>query len=431
MRHPFSTFVCTAILLATFGTADLPAGTDDLPAPDKLPARAELPDPLVMLNGKRVETKDQWFKERRPELKKLFQHYMYGYAPPAPAKVVYKVERVDPKALNGKATLKEITIFLAGSDGPKVHLLLVVPNKRKGPAPVFLGMNFCGNHAVLADPKIHLSTAWMYPGRKGVSKDNRATEASRGSDVDVWAIEQTIDRGYAVATFYSGDIDPDRKESRDGVQKSFGPKKPGEHDWGTIMAWAWGIQRVVDYLVADSDLDAQRIIVVGHSRLGKTTLLAGAMDERIAMVIPHQAGMGGTAPSRGTVGESIKRINTSFPHWFNGAYKRFNDAPEKLPFDQHCLVALCAPRPVLFTNAVQDQWANPDGQFEMLRAADPVYRLLGAEGLSAKKMPPVGQLVDSRLGYWIRPGAHAMNRDDWRIFADFADKNLAPRTHSP
>jgi dienelactone hydrolase len=424
MRHSLLMFVCTAILLATIAATDLPAGKDDLPAADKLPARAELPDPLVMLNGTRVETKDQWVKERRPELKRLFQHYMYGYAPPAPAKVEYKVERVDPKALGGKATLKEITILLAGPDGPKVHLLLVVPNQRKGPAPVFVGMNFCGNHAVLADPKIHLSTAWMYPGRKGVTKDNRATEASRGSDVDVWAIEQTIDRGYAVATFYSGDIDPDRKESRDGVQKFFGPKEPGEHDWGTIMAWAWGIQRVVDYLVTDTDLDAQRIVVVGHSRLGKTTLLAGAMDERIAMVIPHQAGMGGTAPSRGTVGESIKRINTSFPHWFNGAYKRFNDAPEKLPFDQHCLVALCAPRPVLFTNAVKDTWANPDGQFEMLRAADPVYRLLGVEGLSAKKMPPVGQLVDSRLGYWIRPGEHSMNREDWKIFVDFADKNL-------
>jgi cephalosporin-C deacetylase-like acetyl esterase len=426
MRHPFTTFVSTLALLATLGTADLPAGKDELPAPDKLPALKELPDPLVMLNGQRVATKEQWVKERRPELQKLFQHYMYGHAPAAPAKVEYVVERVDPKALGGKATLREVTILLAGRDGPRVHVLLVIPNKRNGPAPVFVGMNFCGNHAVLADPKIHLSTAWMYPGRKGV-KNNRATEEARGSDVDVWAIEQTIDRGYAVATFYSGDIDPDRTDVREGVQRFFGPKEPGENDWGTIMAWAWGIQRVVDYLVTDTDLDATRIIAVGHSRLGKTTLLAGAMDERIAVVIPHQAGMGGTAPSRGTVGESIKRINTSFPHWFNGAYKKFNDAPEKLPFDQHCLVALCAPRPVLFSNAVEDIWANPDGQFEMLLAADPVYRFLGVEGLSVKKAPPQGQLVDSRLGYWVRAGKHSMNRDDWRVFVDFADRHLAKK----
>src|SRR5258708_37961973 len=175
MRNPLTAFVCTVGLLATLGTGDLPAGKDGLLAPDKLPALKELPDPLLMLNGQRVATKEQWVKERRPELKKLFQHYMYGYAPAAPAKVEYVVERVDPKALGGKATLKEVTILLAGRDGPKVHVLLVIPNKRSGPASVFVGMNFCGNHAVLADPRIHLSTAWMYPNRKGV-KNNRATE---------------------------------------------------------------------------------------------------------------------------------------------------------------------------------------------------------------------------------------------------------------
>jgi hypothetical protein len=411
------------VLLAVLGVTPSPAGKEALAPADKLPAHKDLPDPLVMLNGQRVATKEQWFKERRPELKMLFQHYMYGYAPPAPDQVVVTVERTDPKALGSKATLKEVTIALGGPDGPRIHLLLVVPNKRSGPAPVFVGMNFAGNHAVLNDPKIRLPTAWMYPGRKGV-KDNRATDEGRGSEVDVWAIEQTIDRGYAVATFYSGDVDPDRPDAREGVQKFFGPKQPGEHDWGTIMAWAWGIQRVIDYLETDRDFDPQRVIVVGHSRLGKTALLAGAFDERIAVVIAHQAGMGGSAPSRGTVGESIKRINTSFPHWFNGAYKRFNDQPEKLPFDQHCLVALCAPRPVLFTNAVEDSWANPAGQFQVLLAADPVYRFLGVDGLAAKQPPEIGKLMDSRLGYWIRDGKHSMTRDDWKLFVDFADKHL-------
>jgi hypothetical protein len=417
-----TSLVAVVLLLACFA-APLPAGKTALPDPDKLPAQKEMPDPLRMLNGQRVTSKDQWFKERRPELKTLFQHYMYGYAPPAPKKVHAKVERIDTKALGGKATLREITIQLAGEGGPAIHLLLVVPNKRKGPAPVFVGMNFCGNHAVLNDPNIRLSTAWMNPNRKGV-KNNHATEAGRGTEVDTWSIEQTIDRGYAVATFYSGDIRPDDPKSQEGVQKFFGPKTPGEHDWGTIMAWAWGIQRVVDYLVTDPDIDAHAIIVVGHSRLGKTALLAGAMDERIAIIIPLQAGMGGTAPNRGTVGESVKRINTSFPHWFNGTYKQFNDHPEKLPFDQNALVALCAPRPVLFANAQEDQWANPKGQFEVLLAADPVYRFLGVDGLAVKQMPPLGKLVDSRLGYYIRAGKHSMTRDDWRVFCDFADRQL-------
>ncbi|MCS7047461.1 MAG: acetylxylan esterase, partial [Gemmataceae bacterium] len=379
----------------------------------------DLPDPLVMLDGTRVTSKEQWFSQRRPELKKLFQHYMYGELPAA-VSVEAKVEHEDAKALGGKATLRDITLTLGGKH--KVHLLLVIPNQRSGRVPVFVGLNFSGNHAVLNDKAIRLPTTWMYGNRKGV-KDHRATDEGRGAEVHTWSIDETIDRGFAVATVYSGDIEPDDKETRRGVQVVFDQGKRPEA-WGTIAAWAWGLHRIVDYLVTVAELDSTKIIVVGHSRLGKTALLAGAFDERFAIVIPHQAGMGGTAPSRGTVGESVERINTVFPHWFNGHYKLFNKAPEKLPFDQHCLVALCAPRPVLFTNAVQDTWANPDGQFEVLRAADPVYRFLGAGGLEAKTRPPLGILSDGTLGYWIRDGQHSMTRDDWRIFRQFAAKHL-------
>src|SRR6185369_11358159 len=203
-----------------------------------------------------------------------------------------------------------------------------------------------------------------------------------------------------------------------------GQSQPGPHDWGTIAAWAWGIMRAVDYLHMNPDIDTARIAVVGHSRLGKTALLAGAFDDRIDLIIPLQAGCGGTAPSRGKIGESVEKINTSFPHWFNDEFTKFNTQPEKLPFDQNCLVALCAPRPVLFANAQEDTWANPDGQFDVLKAADPVYRLLGAGGLDAKTMPELNRLVDSKLGYFIRPGKHSMTPTDWQIFRDFADKHF-------
>ncbi len=394
----------------------------DLPDPTALPLKAELPDPLAMFEkGVKVTTKEQWEKRRRPELKHLFEHYMYGTAPKSP-KVNAKVERIDTNALGGKATLKEITLTLDGIKGPKIHLLLVIPNKGKGPHPVFVGMNFCGNHAVLADPKIHLNTNWIYSNQKGV-KDNKATDKSRGTNIDVWNIEDIIDRGYAIATFYSADIDPDRADER-GIQKHFGK----EYDWSTVRAWAWGYSRVIDYLVTDADIDATRIIAVGHSRLGKTTLLAAAFDERIAIAIPHQAGCGGTGPNRAAFGnkgaESVKRINTSFPHWFNARFKQFNDEPERLPFDQHCLIALCAPRPVLLSNATEDQWANPTGQFNMLVAADPVYKLMGSKGIASKAMPAVGKVMNSPLGYWIRDGKHAMNREDWGVFMDFADTHL-------
>ena len=164
--------------------------------------------------------------------------------------------------------------------------------------------------------------------------------------------------------------------------------------------------------------------MLGHSRLGKAALVAGAFDERFALVFPHQAGCGGTAPSRGTVGESVKRINTSFPHWFNAAFKTFNDEPAKLPFDQNGLVALVAPRPVLFTNAVEDTWANPEGQFQVLKAAEPVYKLLNAGGLNATQTPETGKLVKSTLGYAIRPGKHSMTPEDWGFFLDFADEHF-------
>jgi hypothetical protein len=394
----------------------------DFPAPKDLPSRPELPDPLVMFDGTKVTSKEQWVEKRRPELKALIQHYMYGTIPP-PMSVTAKVLHEDAKAFGGKATLREVG--LSALPGHEYRLLVVVPNGRKHPAPCFVGPNFSGNQALVDDSKVALTTAWMRPNPPAV-KDNKATEEGRGKQKDVWNLEHSIERGYAVATFYYCEIDPDRGDVRGEIR----PLLPKDLDTATIACWAWGIHRAVDYLTTLKDeIDPKRIAAIGHSRLGKTALLATAFDERIALAIPHQAGCGGTAPSR-SIGskydkaESVKRINSSFPHWFNAAFKEFNDDPTRLPFDQNCLVALCAPRPVLFSNAEEDLWANPEGQFEVLRAADPVYRFLGAGGLDAKSVPPLAKLVDSRLGYFIRAGKHSMTLEDWRAFWDFADKHL-------
>ncbi|SIO24900.1 hypothetical protein SAMN05444166_3238 [Singulisphaera sp. GP187] len=403
-----------------------PAAIAGFPEASQLPAQAGLPDPLVMLDGHRVASQEEWVAKRRPELKALFQHYMYGVMPSAPEKIATTVARVDRDYFGGKATKKEVAITFGPSATPEIYLLLVVPNRREGPAPVFLGINFCGNHTVVNDPKVALPSSWMPKSCPGCV-DNRATDAGRGSQVNVWSIEDVIDRGYAVATFYSGDVAPDHPDFTDGVIPHYykpGQSKPGPHDWATVAAWAWGLHRAVDYLITNQDIDKSKISVIGHSRMGKAAIVAAAFDERIALAIPHQAGCGGTAPSRGTVGESVKRINTSFPHWFDAEFKAFNDQPDRLPFDQNGLVALVAPRPVLFTNAVDDTWANPEGQFEVLKGADPVYRFLGVEGLEADQMPETGKLIDSRLGYHIRPGKHSMGKDDWKVFLDYADRQL-------
>ena len=415
-----------ACLEPTGAAEELPRGADELPPVSSLPANPELPDPLTMRSGAKVASREEWITKRRPELIRLFQYYMYGQLPPAPRNLTSAVEVLSPDYFGGKATIKKVTISFGPPQTPKLNLLLVVPNRPAGPKPVFLGINFCGNHTLLDHPAIPLPVAWM-PDHCPGCRDHQATDAGRGAQKDVWAVEQTIDRGYALACFYAGDIDPDRNDFSDGVHPHISP--PGEngrgpHDWGTIAAWAWGVHRAVDYLVIDRDLDKSRIAVVGHSRMGKTALLAGALDERIALVIPHQAGCGGTAPSRHEVGETVRQINKSFPHWFCDEFKNFNDEVERLPFDQHCLVALCAPRPVLLSNAEEDTWADPQGQFPVLQGADPVYRLLGSPGLRENRIPDPDRLLDSPLGYYIRPGKHSMTTGDWKIFLAFADRHF-------
>ena len=406
----------------------------DFPDISLLRSQPELPDPLVMLDGTRITNQADWRSMRRPELRNLFQHYMYGFLPRKPERwIVETVLFSDPTFLEEKATISESRLAFFGPDlKQRIHVLLVVPNHRTEPAPVFVGMNFCGNHALAKHPLIHIPESWVYKTCGGSEKEH-ATEKGRGTQAEDWNLDLIIDRGYALAAFYSGDVDPDTPDFSDGIEPSFyepGQTSPKDDDPGAIAAWAWGYHRVLDFLIEQHSLtiDSRRIIAVGHSRNGKTALLAAAMDERIAIAIPHQAGCGGTAPSRGKVGEQVVRINTSFPHWFCDNFPRFNDQVDKLPFDQHCLVALCAPRPVLFTNAKEDEWANPDGQFEVLKAADPVYRLLKAGGLDADHQPEMRRLVNSKLGYYLRPGNHSMNREDWTVFLDFSDHQLeSPR----
>lgn len=442
---PCLRFASVVLVLAFFSC---PLSAQTFPSFADLKPQAELPSPLVSLSGQKIETVREWESKRRPELKQLFQHYMYGKLPPTPKLAVIHDRFVDNKFLDGKATLRELLVLMAwppkekGEATPshhKLYILLATPNKRITPAPVFIGMNFCGNQAVVASDKVHLPDQWVYKSCQGVQNE-RATEASRGTQADVWNLDLIIDRGFAFAGFYSGDIDPDTADFSDGLAGELKPDlKFTADDPGAIACWAWGYHRVIDALTqhanelskTGSKLNLKQIAVVGHSRNGKTALLAAAMDERIALAIPTQAGCGGTAPSRFLRGESdkqvesIKRINTSFPHWFCDEFTKFNDEPQRLPFDQNCLAAICAPRPILFANAEDDKWANPDGQLEVLKAAAPAYALYGKRGIDADAKAEMDKVVGHELGYFIRAGKHSMNRQDWQAFLDFADKHFS------
>jgi hypothetical protein len=411
------------LLMILLGSIHCQVTAPNMPGFVELKPKAELPDPLIMQDGTAVTTPDAWVNERRPEILRLFAHYMYGEMPPPPDNFQATLEREDQQYFGGKATKKEVLLRFGPEGTPPIHLLLVIPNERTGPTPVFLGPNFYANHAVLDDPDLSLSTVWL-PNRAEGVENNRATEAARGTAAHRWEMEQSIDRGYAVATIYHGDADPDHDDFTDGVHPHYGKLDQEGRDpnaWGSLSAWAWGLHRAVDYLVTDADIDAERIAVMGHSRNGKAALWAGATDERISLVVSNQSGCGGAALSRRGVGETVKAINESFPHWFAVAFRDFNDQEDYLPIDQHLLIAAIAPRPVLVASAIEDKWADPEGEFQSLIEAQSVYELLGKEGVAVEEMPPVNQLVNSTLGYHIRPGKHGVAAADWAMFMDFAD----------
>ncbi|MES2693376.1 MAG: acetylxylan esterase [Verrucomicrobiota bacterium] len=391
-----------------------------------------LPDPLVLNNGKRVTDAATWGKQRRPELLEIFAREVYGRTPAGrPAKMHWAVTSEDRAALGGKAVRKEITVwFTEKKDGPKMHILIYQPPGKAGahvPWPTFLGLNYYGNESVNADPGIAMSTAWMRQTADFKIVNNRATEATRGTHASRWNVETVVARGYATATIYYGDLCEDQASGlTKDVGSLFNTKAVNDRapdEWGAIGIWAWGLSRALDYLSSDGEIDARRVAVHGHSRLGKAALWAGAQDERFAYVISNNSGCGGAALSMRNYGETVARINTSFPFWFAKSFRAYNGKESTLPIDQHALIALIAPRPVHVASAEDDKWADPRGEFLGAKNAEPVYALFGKKGLGVADMPAIHQPVyGDAIAYHIRAGKHDINEYDWARYLDYADK---------
>jgi hypothetical protein len=385
----------------------------------------QLPNPLQTTTGLPVTTADQWNKIRRPELLSLIEQEMFGKSPARP-KLHYAITEKFTPALNGKAIRQQVTLYFShDKNGPFVDVLLYLPVDTTHAAPVIFGLNFMGNQSVASDPSIKLCRSWMDNKTKDPNPElHHAKESSRGVDADKWQIDYAISRGYGVVTAYYGDIDPDFDDQwKNGVHALYPDieKNRDAHTWGSLAAWAWGMSYVMDYLTQEEKVDSTRVALQGFSRLGKAALWAGASDKRFALVISQNSGAGGAALNRRIFGETVGRLNASFPHWFCKQFRDYSLNEKAMPFDSHELLALIAPRPLLITSATEDRWSDPRGEFLAGKAASPVYQLLGTKGLESDQQPDPATLIKSRIGYFLRSGPHSVTHEDWQAYCDFCD----------
>ena len=363
----------------------------------------KLPEVLKTAVNKKVNNKLTWEKVRRPEILKLFEDNIYGQMPASYNSIKYSIVNSDAAAMNGKALLKQVLIEVFNNNrSVQINLVLFVPNNKTKPVPAFLLINNRG-------------------------KEN--TDAARTTKSDFWPAEILIDSGYAIAAFHVSDLAPDDKETfMNGVLQLYPTQLNADNGMRAIGAWAWGASRVMDYFEKDADIDSKKIAVVGHSRGGKASLWAAAQDPRFSICVTNCSGNTGAALARRQFGERIKKINTSFPHWFNTNYKKFNDREDALPIDQHMLIALVAPRPVYATNASKDLWADPKGTFLSLKNAEKVYALYGLKSNLPLNPPAINKaIIQSPIAYHNREGEHNLTAFDWVNFIKFANYHYKNR----
>jgi hypothetical protein len=365
--------LCAAALAASLAAGEWARGADSpappsgaqLPGPDSLPSVKDLPDPFQFKDGARVKTPQDW-PRRRAELIELILGYEYGRLPSATTTV--NPEEVLPARKNDATGATERSLVLTMGPDAKVstHLFLTIP-PGAGPFPVIVKGDLTWGRV---KPEI---------------------------------VAEIIKHGYILAEFDRTEIAPDKKDAAGGIR----PLYP-DADWGTLAAWAWGFHRVVDYLVTRADVDAGKVVVTGHSRGGKAALLAGALDERVALTVPNGSGCGGCGCYRvqPPKTEDIAAITSHFPYWFGPRVPEFVGHVDQLPFDQHEVRALVAPRALLTTDGLGDIWANGPGTQASYQAAKEVYKFLGAP---------------DKIGIHYREGKHEQNAEDFAALLAFAD----------
>ncbi len=428
MMH-VKTGVCSAVVLSiAFLSATMVTGQTEVNYDEANVPSFELPDPLIdPETNNRIKTAEDWESKQRNIWLKLIEDEMFGRFPGESLSVTFIVNSSQP-VFDNTAIRKEVTINVRNSSQEKdISLLLYIP-KSNETVPVFLGLNFYGNHTIINDPMIRIHRSWVQNNDEFEIANNRASEKNRGVRKHRWPVSYLLGQGYGIATMYYGEIDPDFDDNFENGIHELLDEQTDKTKLSSLSAWAWGLSQAMTYLQQDPDVSSDQVAVIGHSRLGKAALWAGAIDPRFSMVISNDSGCGGAALSRRRFGETVNRINHSFPHWFCDAFNQYNNQEDNLPFDQHTLLSLIAPRPLYVASAEEDQWADPKGEFLSARFASEVYDLYRLPSLSNDEMPEVNKpIINRQVAYHVRSGVHDITLYDWEQYVKFADHHFGKK----
>lgn len=362
--------------------------------------------------GELIETKEDWESKRKPELKELFQYYIYGYFPEHSSIQIINEIKID-NILDGLGSYEEYWIQTISQDenAPIIKLGLFIPYTDKEDKPIWLTLNKCGNQTLISDVRI------PFYEKEIRSQGCTVERTARGAHERQWDLKKILANGYIFATFEESDIKADDKNFEDGLYEYFKNVRDNSlAPFGVITAWSWGLSRAIDALQEIREVN--HLLLFGHSRRGKTALLTAAFDERVDVVVPHQSGTAGAALSRykNILNEFISRIVRRFGHWFTGRFGEFSRNASRLPIDQHMLMALVAPRGIIVTEGTLDVWSNPGGSKKALRYASPIYDEFYGIKLGQRYVIPTWRREnriqcdgDNRLYYVKRMGAHAIH----------------------
>ncbi|HTR43197.1 MAG TPA: hypothetical protein VMH87_16405 [Pseudomonadales bacterium] len=395
-----------ALIVAAFGSS-LPAASLTFPDVKDLPVQTNLPDVMTMADGMRVTTPEQW-QARREEMKEILEHYELGHAPPPPGNVIGQdIQSHD--YLDGTVHYRLVHLSFGPDQKLGMDIAIFTP-AGKEPFPTIInpsffmtpGVNFT-NGAAPAVPATTNRLLRMFsmpvdPAKAAVTFSNQ------------------LARGYAIVTYRYTQCGEDNPNFR---TSTFYPAYPG-YDWGVLLGWAWGLSRVVDYLETQPFVDKTKIIALGHSRLGKLTMVATAFDDRISLGAPAGSSGAGTGayrfcgPGRGGK-EGIEDMVRKYGYYFVPELKGFTNQIYKLPFDAHWYVALTAPRPWISVEGTDDQNCVPNAVKQTVNAAKPVYVFLGVS--------------PDRVGVSYEKHRHGLTPEDWNDAMDFADQQLRGIDH--